>query len=63
MSSDDGLGFDEGMDDLSDEFGDFGDDLDDGFGDDFGGFGDDNDEELAELEENSKTELANSRTK
>ncbi|POG55013.1 flagellar protein E [Haloferax marisrubri] len=53
MSSDDGLGFEEGIDDLSDEFGDFGDDLDDGFGDDdeFGGFGDDNSEELAELED------------
>ncbi|ELZ98576.1 flagella accessory protein C [Haloferax sulfurifontis] len=52
MSSDDGLGFEEGIDDLSDEFGDFGDDLDDGFDDDdFGGFGDDNSEELAELED------------
>ncbi|WP_082677785.1 flagella accessory protein C [Haloferax sp. Q22] len=52
MSSDDGLGFEEGIDDLSDEFGDFGDDLDDGFDDDdFGGFDDDNSEELAELED------------
>ena len=53
MSSDDGLGFEEGVDDLSDEFGDFGDDLDDGFDDDdgFGGFDDDNNEEIAELED------------
>ncbi|KTG08740.1 flagella accessory protein C [Haloferax profundi] len=52
MSSDDGLGFEEGIDDLSDEFGDFGDDLDDGFDDDdFGGFDDGNNEELAELED------------
>ncbi|KAB1194561.1 flagellar protein E [Haloferax sp. MBLA0076] len=52
MSSDDGLGFEEGIDDLSDEFGDFGDDLDDGFDDDdFGGFDGGNNEELAELED------------
>ncbi|WP_191965489.1 flagella accessory protein C [Haloferax marinisediminis] len=52
MSSDDGLGFEEGIDDLSDEFGDFGDDLDDGFDDGgFGGFDDGNNEELAELED------------
>ncbi|WP_410764988.1 flagella accessory protein C [Haloferax sp. DFSO60] len=53
MSSDDGLGFEEGIDDLSDEFGDFGDDLDGGFDDDddFGGFDDGNNEELAELED------------
>ncbi|WP_191967061.1 flagella accessory protein C [Haloferax marinum] len=51
MSSDDGLGFEEGVDDLSDEFGDFGDDLDDGFDDDFGGFDDGNNEEIAELED------------
>ncbi|WP_416839956.1 flagella accessory protein C [Haloferax sp. DFSO52] len=51
MSSDDGLGFEEGVDDLSDEFGDFGDDLDDGFDDDFSGFDDGSNEELAELED------------